>query len=172
MDQRNAIILEVLPHGVEVGIVVPETDVLEHADRHDPVETIARRAIIFQAEFHARTQSPLVRAALRDLELLRRQRQPGDRGACDVCKIKRDPAPPAADVQNLGARLKQQLGSDVPFLGELRILQALSRILEIGAGILPVGIEKQLINAIVDIVMILDIGARPPPEFRQTPATD
>ena len=60
------------------------------------------------------------------------------------------------------ALVDQQLGGDMALLGELRLLERLPLVLEIGAGILPVGIEEQLIEAMVEIVMMGDVAPRPP----------
>ena len=56
-------------------------------------------------------------------------------------------------------RLDEQLGRDMTFLGELRFFETIGGILEIGAGILPVGVKEERIEPVVDVVVVGDIGA-------------
>ena len=46
-------------------------------------------------------------------------------------------------------------------LGELRIVEALALVFEVGAGILPIRIEKQRIEPPVEIIMMSYVAARP-----------
>jgi hypothetical protein len=66
----------------------------------------------------------------------------------------------------------------MPLLGQLGIVERLIRLLEIGAAVLPVRIEKQCVKALVQIVVMRHIVARaaarielrePPPEVAQQP---
>jgi hypothetical protein len=50
----------------------------------------------------------------------------------------------------------------MPFLGEPRLREILTFRFIICAGILPVRIKKQGINAIIDIVMMMDVAPREP----------
>ena len=59
------------------------------------------------------------------------------------------------------ALVDQQLGGEMALLGELRLLEPLPLALEIGAGILQVGIEEQLIEPVVEIVVMGDVAPRP-----------
>ena len=56
------------------------------------------------------------------------------------------------------AGLEQELCGDVPFLGQLRLFQGRVRMVEIGAGILPVAVEKQGVEAPVEIVVMGDVA--------------
>ena len=59
------------------------------------------------------------------------------------------------------AGLDQQLGGEVAFLGELRVVERLLGMLEIGAAVLPVGVEEERIEPPVEIVVMRDVvGAR------------
>lgn len=49
----------------------------------------------------------------------------------------------------------------MPLLGELGIVERLIERFEIGATILPVGIQKQPIEAAVEVIMVRDIALRP-----------
>ena len=55
----------------------------------------------------------------------------------------------------------EQLGGDVALLGQLRVFEALARMLEIGAGILHVGIEEELVERVPEVVMVGDVVAGP-----------
>ena len=57
-------------------------------------------------------------------------------------QIERHAAPARADVESRLAGLDEQFRCDMPFLGELRLVEGHVRPLEIGAGILPVVIEE------------------------------
>ena len=59
------------------------------------------------------------------------------------------------------AFVDQQLGGDVALFRQLRLFEALARMLEIGAGILPVGVQKEFVEPMVQIVMARDIAPRP-----------
>ena len=79
-----------------------------------------------------------------------------------VGEIERKAAPSAADIENTLTRLNEELGGDMALLGELRIGQALAWPLEIGAGVLPVGIEEEIIEAAVEIVVVRDVALGAP----------
>jgi hypothetical protein len=68
----------------------------------------------------------------------------------------------ASDVENLEAGSRQQLGGNVPLLGELRVIERSVAVFEISARILQVGIQKQAMDAIIDIVMMDRIATLPP----------
>ena len=55
----------------------------------------------------------------------------------------------------------QQLGREMALLGELGVVERLIGRFEIGAGVLPVGIEEQRIQPAVEIVVVRDIATRP-----------
>ena len=61
------------------------------------------------------------------------------------------------------AVVDQQLGGDMALLGELRLFERRSGMFEIGAGILAVGIEEQIVKPDVEIVMMGDVllGVQP-----------
>jgi hypothetical protein len=65
--------------------------------------------------------------------------------------------------------LQQQLGGDVALLGALGVGQALARMLEIGAGILPVRIEEERVQIIAEVVVMGDVAPRPARVVALTP---
>jgi len=60
-------------------------------------------------------------------------------------KVKGHPSPAAADVEHLLAGLQVKLGCDVRFLVRLSLLQAVGRIREVGAAVLAVIIEEEIV---------------------------
>ena len=70
---------------------------------------------------------------------------------------------PAADVERLRAVLRQQFRGNVTLLCGLGVIERLAGIFEIGAGILAVGIEEEIVKPLVEVVMAGDIalGAQP-----------
>jgi hypothetical protein len=63
--------------------------------------------------------------------------------AAKLREIQRQSSPATADVENALAWIDQELRRKMAFLGQLRIVERLIGALEIGAAVLPVGIEKQ-----------------------------
>jgi hypothetical protein len=58
--------------------------------------------------------------------------------------------------------LQEELRSDVALLGELAFLQGLICVLEVGAGILPVGIQEEIVKAAIEIVVMGNAALRAP----------
>ena len=65
----------------------------------------------------------------------------------------------------------KQLGREVPLLGELGVVERLTGRFEIGAGVLPVGIEEQRVEPAVEIVVVGDVALarRAPVELLEPP---
>ena len=83
-------------------------------------------------------------------------------GAADLLDVEPEAAPAAADVEHAAVRLDEQLGRNQPLLGQLRFLQRAVGPLEVGAAVLLVGIEEQLVEPTVEIVVVGDVAARAP----------
>ena len=76
-------------------------------------------------------------------------------------EIQAHAAPAAADVQRLQPRsVEGQLGGDMALLGELRLVEPGAGPVEIGAGILPVDVEEQVVELRRQIVVVLDVPPR------------
>ena len=129
-----------------------------------PTETMRSKvsldvAIVLQAEIDAVGEARIGCArSLRDAELLLRQRHAGRARAGDAGEIERHAAEAAADVEHRLALVDQQLGGDMALLGELGLFERLARMLEIGAGILPVGVEEEIVNPPVEVVVMGDVA--------------
>ena len=172
MNERHPILGEELRHFAEIGVEIADADMFQHADRDDAVEMLADFTIILQAEIDMLGELPFGEAALGGRELFLRQGDAGHLGAAEIGEIERKAAPAAADVEHLVARLDEKLGGDMPLLGELRVVEALALVFEIGAGILPVRIEKQRVEPAVEIVMVGDVAACPAGFVALLPAAD
>ena len=134
---------------------------LEHADRDDAVEALGDVAVVLQPELDAVGQLLLGGALGGDGELLLRQRDAGD-VARRRSRRGRAPSPPQPQPMSSTRwpRLEQQLGGDVALLGELRLVERLIGRLEIGAGILPVGVEEERVEPAVEVVVMRDVAPR------------
>ena len=75
-------------------------------------------------------------------------------------EVERKAAPAAADVEHPLAGRGQELGREMAFLGELGIVERLVGRLEIGAAVLQVEVEKQRVEATIEIIMARDIASR------------
>ena len=156
----------------EEGLVKPDADMLEHADRHDAIEVAVDVAIIHQPERRILRAAALERPVLRALELLLRQRDAGDPRAGNFGEIERKAAPAAADIEHRGAGFDAQFGREMPLLGELRIVERQIRRFEIGAAILLVAVEKQRIEPAVEIVVVRHVVAGAGPQIQLLQAAE
>src|SRR5262249_47054146 len=131
MEHHHAVVGENLPAFGEKRIIEASAHMLEHADRNDAVEGAAGIAIVESLKGDLAGQPAFFSALACDCELLLRKRNAGDAGVAHLRCIERKPAPAAADVKKPMPLLDQQLCRQVPLLGELRIIEALLRSLEI-----------------------------------------
>ena len=137
-----------------------DADVLEHADRDDAVVFRRLQAIVEQLEAHAVGQAAFECAAARDSELFLRQ---GDTGHVDAelaAQEQGHATPTGADVEQRLAGLQQKLGGDMALLLLLRLLERLLAGPEVGAGILPVAIEEEIVELVVEVVVVRDVALR------------
>ncbi len=84
-------------------------------------------------------------------------------GPGDLAEIEAETAPARADIEHALAGIEQELRGDMPFLRQLRLFEGRVRVVEIGAGILPVAVEEEGVEAPVEVVMVGDV---PPGAFR------
>src|SRR5215204_1509036 len=122
-----------------------DSDVLEHADRHDTVEPFRNVAVVLQAELRRR-HSLLFRAGPRGRKLFLRKGDASHLRAADLSQVNREPAPSRADVEQPDTAFDQKLGRKMSLLGNLGIIKRLARQLEIGATVLAVCIEEKRIQ--------------------------
>src|SRR5262249_6911766 len=72
-----------------------------------------------------------------------------------------NPAPTAADGEHTPIQRDEKLRRKVTLLRKLGIVERLLAGLEIGAAVLPVGIEKQRVKLAVEIVVVRRVAPRP-----------
>ena len=131
---------------------------LEHADRDDPVESLGDVAIVLQPKFDPVGEAGVTGASGRDGELLLGQGHPGHPRAGDAGEIERKTAEAAANIECARPVLRQELRGEMALLGGLRVIERLAGIFKIGAGILPVGIEEEIVKPLVEIVVAGDVA--------------
>src|ERR1700730_13421239 len=160
VEQHESIISQQVIALPEKRVVIPLADVFEHANGDDAIEFFRDLPIILNAKLAGKPfrSGPL----LRNSHLFVEKIDADNRNLGVLREIETEPAPSASDVENLEAGPQQQLGGNVPLLGELRIVERSVAAFEISARILQVGIQKQAIDAIIDIVMMGRIAMRPP----------
>ena len=90
----------------------------------------------------------LLGALARDLQLVLRQGDAEHVDAGDLVQIQRHPAPAAADVEHALPGLQRELGGDMRLLVGLRLLEAVAGIGEIGAAVLLVGVEEEVVQLV------------------------
>src|ERR1700730_18347058 len=169
MQQHHAVVVEQLVALAEKRIVEADPDMLEHPDRDDAVEISRDVAIVLQMELDLVGQSFFARAPVGERVLLSGKSDPGDTCAANVREVKRKPAPAAADIEHALILRNEKLCREMAFLGELRVIERLTGVLEIGAAVLAVGVQKECIKLTIEIVMVRDVAPRPraPIELRQ-----
>jgi hypothetical protein len=59
-------------------------------------------------------------------------------------------------------RRDKKLRRHAPLLGKLGIVERLLRALEIGAAVLPIGVEEQRVKSVVEIVVVRGVAPRSP----------
>ena len=158
MQQHDAVGLQQRRAFVEEGAVVVDADMLEHADRDDAVEALGKVAIVPELEMHVVVETLGLGALGGDRVLFGRERDAEHVGLEASCQIEAEPAPAGADVEHGLAGLHPQLRGDVALLGGLRFFERHVGPLEIGAGILHVGVEEELVEFAGQIVVALDVA--------------
>src|SRR5689334_18980642 len=139
-----------------------EPDMLEHPDRDDAVVLPDFFTIVAQVEPDPVGEPGRGGTPRRELMLLDREGQTGHIGAAFGRKVECETTPAGTDVEDLLPGPDQQLCCEVLFFVELSGIQVLGLVSEIAAGILPVPIEKQLVELVRQVVVMSDVlsGAR------------
>ena len=143
----------------EAGIM-RRPEMLDQADAGDPVELAFDVAIILELELDPVGDAQFGGALVGEFDLVGGERDAEHVDVVMAVEVEREPAPAAADVEHLHARLEIELGGDVRLLVELRLLEAVRGVAEIGAGILAVLVEEQLVEPAGEVVGMLGIAPR------------
>jgi hypothetical protein len=110
------------------SVVEIDADMLEHADRDDPVEGAGNVTVIDCVERGAAIKAVLVGAAPRVFELLLGQRDAGNIRAAAFRRIEREPAEPTSNVEKPMIFSEEKLCGEVTLLGKLGVVDAGLRI--------------------------------------------
>src|SRR5208282_5312236 len=146
VEQHHPVVLQLTADGLEIFVVSRYADVLEHAHRYDAVERLTDVAVVLKAELDALGESRLPGPAGRDAELVLRQGDAGHPRVGHAGEIKRHAAETAADIEHGAAVLQEKLCRNMTLLPLLRVVQRLAGTLEIGAGVLAVCVEEELLS--------------------------
>ena len=164
VEQHYAVVLQHVGAGFEEGFELRASDMLEHADRHDPVELATRSgriAIIFQNDADPVGHSGRGDAFAGEGGLFLRQGNAGHAHVVVLGQMDCHPAPSAADIQHLVACAQRQFPGDMRQLRPLRLGQRHVVAGPVGTGILPVlGIQHQRVEIIADVVVMRDVLLR------------
>jgi hypothetical protein len=125
-----------------------------------PTETI-RSKVVAKLEADPVGDALAARALAAHLELLLGKRDAEHLAGAGLGERQREPAPAGADVEHPHAGLEQQLRREMALLVRLRLLEILVRMGEVGAAVLPVAVEKQVVQPIRQVVMMGDVGLGP-----------
>ena len=160
VDQCDTAGCQTCPDLVEKHRQPARPHMLQHADRHDPVELSALVPVITKREIQTVIKAGICGGLPCISELLFRQ---GDAGHRDIvaagCQRTCQPAPAAADIQHTIALCEIQLGGKPCQFGDLRLIKAVFRCMEIAAGILAPGIQKTGKQLVCQVVMMRYIAA-------------
>ena len=133
-------------------------DVLEHADAHHLVVSAVTRqvAVIQQLQRHLVFQALGLDPLATELELLLAEGNAVHLHAKFSRGQARQPAPAAADIEQLLARLQPQLAAQVAQLGQLGRGQVLGAGLVVGARVHHLRVEPELVERIGQVVVVMD----------------
>ena len=107
----------------EKPAVIPDANMLEHADRDDAIEPPTDVSIILYLESDTAIEATLLRPLGGQGLLVRRQRNTEYLDVRVLRKEESHPSPPRADIEDLLARLQRELGGDMSELILLRHFQ-------------------------------------------------
>ena len=161
VDQADAVGLQGPPDDAGERRVIVGSDVLQHADRHKGVAVAGDVAIVVLDEFDAVREALAVRLLARPGQLLTGNIEGAHPHAMLLRHVARQSAPAAAGFDHLLSGLQSQLAADVLELGELGLLEAEVRRLEVGAGVLHrSAVEPLAIEVVAQVVVAMDVVAR------------
>jgi hypothetical protein len=159
MQERDAVSFEKAAQGAEKGRVLVDPDMLEHADRDDAVVIAGLFPVIAQMKPHAVGKPGRFGPPVRHLVLLLGEGEAGDVAVAFSREVEREAAPARPDVEHLVAGPQQELGRNMPFLVALGGVEVVVGRAEVGARILPVAVEEELVELVRQIVVVSNVAA-------------
>ena len=146
MHQRHAVVGEQISELGKELVVVVLADVFEHADRYDAIILAGLFTIIAELKAGSVGKACHGRPLFRHFVLFDAQGHAGNVGARCFGQIQAKPSPAGANVQYPEAGpVEKQLGRDMALFVLLCRFQAVIGVREIGAGILAVSVEEEVI---------------------------
>ena len=160
VDDRHASWCQAVAYLVKKHRKAAWSDMLQHPDRHDPVECPGLVPVITKRECQAVTKAGIFGSLPCVRELLFGQGDAGDRDILPADRQRaRQPTPAAADIQHAVAILQVQLRGKSCQLGHLCLIETVIRAMEIGTGILPPGVKEAGKQLVCQIVMMRHIAS-------------
>ena len=146
-------------HGAEIGRVVADADLLEHADRGDLVElALHLREKSFRTISTLSCRPRRATFSRASVACSSDKRHAGRLDAVMLRGMADERAPAAADVEEAIARLQPQLAADHVELVVLRAGEIVVPVgLKVGAGIDHLRIEEEPVEGVRDVVVIGDV---------------
>ena len=135
---------------------------LHHADGDDAVVAAGRVPVVLEQDAGAVGEADGPRALVAPADLLLGERDAGDVDPALAGEVAVQRPPAAAHVEHALAGPQQELGRDVPLLGALRLLDVLAPGREVGAGVLALAVEEELVEGAREVVVVGDVGLRAP----------
>src|SRR6516164_1508957 len=149
-----------LHHPTE-GWVVLETDVLEHADRHEGIVLSADVAVVILDVLDLPCESLACRPLPRPHDLLMRDVEGAHPHAVAARHVHGEHAPAAPGLDYAFAGPQAQLATNVVHLRQLRLIERGLRHRVVRTGIGHGGTEPQLVERVADVVFVMDVVSRP-----------
>jgi hypothetical protein len=135
---------------------------LEHAHQDDAVVATALLAVVAEVEAGSLREAGFRRPRLTHQVLLGAECHAGDVGAGLPGEVKPQSAPARADVEDPEPRpVEQQLRRDVALLTLLGDVQGIVRTAEIGARVLAVAVQEQLVEFAGKVVVVGNVAPGP-----------
>ena len=157
LHQRASAGFEVAAHAVEIAVPESRPDGFEHFDGNHMVELTMHVAIVAQQELRPGPEAGAGQAPAREIELLRRQGQPGHMHAVVARREFGEPAPAAADLEQALTGARRKTIEDAAVLAFLRLGEAQGLALEQRARIGHRRIEPQAVEVVAEIIVGLDV---------------
>src|SRR5690606_4429113 len=150
MVQEQAVVGEQPTHVLEVRAVIAPTDVLEHPERVDAIESSLQRSVILQQDGHR--QALAARAG--GLRLIFRDRHARHAHTIPFRGKLRRTAPPTADIEHAHTGLETKLAANQVELGFLCAVEIV-RIAPVSAAVDHARVEHTLVQVIADVIVLL-----------------
>jgi len=142
VQHEDAVVVENCGAPAKILFVITNSDMFEHSDRDDAIVSPVDVAVIDEMIPDSLVESGFLGPSPRKCQLFFGQRHAVNVRSADFGHVARKAAPAGTDIEHALPWLDQQLRGEVSFLRQLGIIERLMLTFEIGAAILPVGVEE------------------------------